>query len=916
MRGNTLIGTDLVSDVGDLREAIDRSDFASVAELYGAPFLGSLKLRRQSVEFEEWILETRATLASMVELAMLQQSRELHEAGEHRSAALAAEQAWEIAIRDGFPSPDYFETYHRILASAGSPTANGVRTMAEEFGIALAPVEPAKLEPRTEINPEQTVTPQPNSFALEHPGAAAATQLFGCQDELNAIARSVASHNLTTVVGLGGGGKTRLTAEFFNSAAAQTDFPNRHWVDLRDIADHELVAPAIAASLGQGFENVAALADRLPSDEPVLLVLDNFEHVLEAASVVHELLEGNRALRVLVTSRLPLEVATESLVKLNGLSTTDHELDSPAEQLFVSSARRAGVGDDRLSGWSRAAIRDVCRSVGGNPLALEIAGGWAQILPPKEILEALSMGNELLDTPMVGELRSMQAVLSQSWSTLEEPEQHTLMLLAAFPGGCLTKEALKLEQLPIRSIGRLVQHSLARLHVEGRITLHPLIESHALAELENRPDLNREFRQVLSTWCQSFADSLTADPNGTQAKTLGPEIANFASAWAWNARQGAWELHRSTLGLLRQFFTESGRISEGRALFAMTADTLRADPSGPQDILAAALESLGWFQMVSGEVAAARTLLDEALALGQGGPPSTEAQILRSIGVLHIATGELDKGTTNLNAALALISDEPGPLAAALRYDLAQAHHFRGEREQASSAARLALEAGRASDNWTLIVRSYLLLADIDIESDPQRAVVLLNEGWVIAKEASLDHLAIYFPLVLGRAHLNLSEAGLAEKYFTDGLEAAKKVGQLTTMCANYTGRAEARLMGEGHAEAIEDLRTGIRLALKSGSGRYLMAAAVVSCGAAAIRSAQGARGAQGAQGAQIKELLSLTLHHPAADQDARAEAAKTWRELFGDVPKSVLDPTTVPDTPGLDEVAERSLELLTSPLA
>lgn len=896
--GNTLVGSDLASDVGDLHDAIDRSDFDSLLHLCGPPFLGGLKLRRQSAEFEEWVLETRTTIASMIELALLHRGRDLYDAGELRAAAVVAEQAWEMTIRDGFPSPDYFEAYHRILAAAGRPSANAVRSMADEFGIALLPVEAVAFESNSAVaGPEVHLAA---SFAGSLPAAVAgAAQLFGREEELDAIASSVGSQRLTTVVGLGGSGKTRLVAEFFNSPDVERDFALRYWVNLRDVTDHDLVGPAIAAAMGQKFDDVASLANRLPDDKSVLIVFDNFEQVSEAAGVATELLDGNGALRILVTSRVPLEVATEALVQLTGLATSDDEIDSPAEQLFMASARRAGAGNDRLSGSNRAAIRDVCRRVGGNPLALEIAGAWAQILLPAEILDALALSNELLGSPMIGDQRTIDAVLTQSWSTLAEGEQDTLMLLATFPGGVLTKEALKLRQLPIRSIGRLVQHSLVRLHVEGRITLHPLIAGHALSELEQRPDLQREFHRVLSGWCQGFALAAQADSARPHSLAFEAEIANLTSAWSWDARHRLWELHRTTLGPLRRFFTESGRVSEGRALFAMAAEAMRSDPDHPEDLLAAILEVLGWFQMLSGHVAEARTHLDEALVIDPAGRPEARAEVLRTLGALQLTTGDIDEATANFDKGLALIADEPSALTASLQHYLAQAHSYRGDRERASAAARSALQAGRSINDSGVMTRAYLLLADIEVESDPQRAIVLLNEGWAIAKEASLDHLSIYFPSILGLAHLNLGETELAEKYFTDGMKSADDVGASSTLGANYVGRAEARLLRDETAGAIDDLKTGIRLALKTGSGRYLMWAAVVSCRASA---------ADPGLKSQAKDLLSLTLSHPAADQDARDKAVRTWQDFFDHaVPVAAnADPAAE-----LDEVAERSLELL-----
>ena len=172
----------------------------------------------------------------------------------------------------------------------------------------------------------------------------------------------------------------------------------------------------------------------------------------------------------------------------------------------------------------------------------------------------------------------------------------------------------------------------------------------------------------------------------------------------------------------------------------------------------------------------------------------------------------------------------------------------------------------------------------------------------MIAKDASLDSLAIYFPFILGLAHLKLEDAKEAERCFTDGIEAAEAIGNLPTLCANYIGRAEASLLLERSVEASEDLKTGIRLALKTGTARYLMWAAVISCRVAAAGQPTNQ---------QAKELLLLTLEHPAADQEARDKAVETLRDVFGADPPESGAPASDDET-SLDEVAERSLHLLT----
>jgi len=893
VQGNTLVGTDLPSDIRDLRDAIGRAELESAEALVDAPFLDGVKLRRPSLEFEEWVVETRATLAATAEAALLRRGRIHYDSGAYGPAADVAEQAWKIALRDGFPSPNCFDEYHQLLASDSRPSASAVRTMAHDFGIDLPPVKAIALG--------QTARSDDASPAETSTIIGTKNQLFGCQDELQAIASSVATRRLTTIVGLGGSGKTRLTREFFAAQQTQEDFPHRFWVNLVDVTQHDLVAPAIAAALGYRFTSVEALAAQLP-DEPVLLVLDNFEHLLEAAAVAHELVQHSESVHVLATSRVPLGLASESLIQLTGLKTSGESPDSPAEQLFIASARRVGVSDDQLGGPDHPAISDVCRRVGGNPLALELAGGWVQLLSPAEILDALSRSADLLDTSLVGDLRSMDAVLRQSWSSLADAEQQALMLLATFPAGCLAKEALALRELPTRSIGHLVKHSMVNMQIEGRITLHPLVADHAISERDQRPDLHHQFHQVLSTWCTQFSASIQKEPTSTQSRAYGAELANFTSAWLWAAHQRQWDLHRATLAPLRLFFADSGRISEGRPLLAAIADGLRSDPDGPPDLLAAVLEALGLFDVLSGQLGRAEPVLQEALSLIGDESAEIQAQVLQTTGYLQLATGQADAAATSFTAGLNSIGKAPSALTAKLQHDLAQVHHHRGERDLAASAARSALQSARSADDPTGMTRSYLLLADIEVETDPGNAVVLLNEGWAIAREASLDGLAIYFPHILGLAHLTMRKGEVAEDYFTQGMQAAHDLGQLPTVCANFIGRAEARLLQDNAAGAVEDLTDGIRLALKTSTGRYLMWAAVVSCRAARSRPSSAP---------QAKELLFLALQHPATDAEARMKAIDDLQTIYEEpVPANYgIDG----EPPSFDEIAERSLRLITS---
>src|SRR5918911_2080712 len=225
------------------------------------------------------------------------------------------------------------------------------------------------------------------------------TPLVGRRREVSEVRGLLAEARLVTLTGVGGTGKTRRALEVAH--AGREDFPGgRLFVDLARVADPRLVPAAIEHALGAQQHPGATPADRmgrLLGERRILLVLDNFEHVLEAAPVVTRLLSGAPELRVLATSRVLLHLSGEHEYRVPPLSLPSAA--GPVEQseavrLFVQAARAARP-DFVLTGANQGAVAAICARLDGLPLAIELAAARVRVFPPPALLARLGGSGRL-----------------------------------------------------------------------------------------------------------------------------------------------------------------------------------------------------------------------------------------------------------------------------------------------------------------------------------------------------------------------------------------------------------------------------------------------------------------------------------------------------------------------------------------
>ncbi len=386
------------------------------------------------------------------------------------------------------------------------------------------------------------------------------TPFIGREREIADITRLLREPEvrLVTILAPGGMGKTRLAL-----AAAETllpQFPNGvYFVPLAALSAADSIITAIAERTGCPPQQ--QVYDYL-GNKTALLVLDNFEHLLDGAPLVSDLLAAAPRVRVLATSRERLNLTAETVVLLDGLdypaaADMPEALACGAVRLFVQGARR--VRPDFEPDAALADIGLVCRLVQGMPLAVELAAAWVEVLSPGEIAGEIRRSLDFLQTTMrdVPErLRSVRAVFESTWRRLSGEEQSAFMKLAVFRGGCMRPAAEQVAGATLAVLTALADRSLVWRRPNGRYLEHELLRQYAAEQLE-QAGLADTVRDAHSRYYAALMNEREPDIKGRRQleglNEIEAEFENIRAAWLWAAENHTDDSINRMLEALFQF---------------------------------------------------------------------------------------------------------------------------------------------------------------------------------------------------------------------------------------------------------------------------------------------------------------------------------------------------------------------------
>lgn len=649
------------------------ANLQSAITLYQDNFLAGFHIR-EAHRFEEWATLERERLQRLAVTALHQlvadalQNNQLN-SGTAYAARLIKHDPYSEAAR---------QQMMRLLVRSGQRNAALAhyeqfrQFLADEIGVPPLPETNALYERIKFADPgRHNLSPQPTPFV-------------GRQAELAAIAAHLANPDcrLLTITGPGGMGKTRLAVQAAENQIGRY-LNGIILVPLTAVTTAStgdttgLVIEAIAEKLGLSFQGTdsieAELVDYLRQKE-MLLVLDNFEHLVAAAPLLHTILKQAPDVKLLVTSRERLNLQGEWLFDLHGLlrpaADQSDAVQSEAVQLFLQSARRVAAGFAADTAVTPAIVR-ICHLVRGMPLAIELAASWVRLLTPQEIVAEIENNLSFL-TSTLRDLperhQSMQAVFDASWELLTPAEQAIMAQLSVLRGRFSRDAAQAVAGISLPGLLALVDKSLVRKRTETgtavAFQLHEILRQYAAQKLSQQPALEQEARdrhgRYYAQFLQNHEKSLLQSGQKQALAAISAEIDNIRAAWQWFIQQENQTLLEQALVGMYLFYWARSWLREGFTAFQNAAAIIQHNDALLARILWRQAEFAAWLSQFD----EAQSLLTCSITILRAtGSQSELAMALEANGRLLYWQGHYTRARQQVEESLAIfrqIDDAPG----------------------------------------------------------------------------------------------------------------------------------------------------------------------------------------------------------------------------------------------------------------
>lgn len=485
------------------------------------------------------------------------------------------------------------------------------------------------------------------------------TRFIGRDLEIQAVQRLMRNSRLVTICGVGGAGKTRLAIEVAQRhrwrPTAAADSVEVYWVPLAAVTDAREVPAAVATGVGLtgslGTQAAPVLVNLL-SDRRLLLVLDNCEQVAAGCQeLLTQLLPACGQLAALATSRIPLGLVGEevfAIPQLGGEKLATDPFASDATALFLERARLVAP-TYALTENNAETVAEICETLHGSPLAIELAASWIHALSPADLLAEIKQSSDALtsDSALVeARHRSLRAILDSSWDWLDDRQRSVLSCLALFVGGFTREAAQAVAGAEPNSLATLISRSMIQRLPDpvggSRYQVHELVRSYALSRLEEVDAVaERHFAYFLDL-VESLEPSWNTPVEPVWSNPIGADLGNIDAATVWALkRRDAEKALRMAVGLDAFWIFSSPSIIVRQARLE-AALALPWEPTSVTSVRARAKAyHISALHERSGDPARRMELMKQAQALFQQvGDQAGVAACIRDHGVAWLHAGD------------------------------------------------------------------------------------------------------------------------------------------------------------------------------------------------------------------------------------------------------------------------------------
>jgi predicted ATPase/class 3 adenylate cyclase len=638
----------------------------------------------------------------------------------------------------------------------------------------------------SEFPPLRTLEGRPNNLPLQP------TPLVGRKSEVEEVAQRLCGEEvrLLTLTGPGGTGKTRLALQAGADLLEEFD-DGAFFVSLATITDPELVSSTIAGSLGLRENAGQSLTETIEGylhHKHLLLILDNFEQVLEGAPLVGELLGTCPELKVLATSRIPLRLYGEQEYPVPPLDLPDLARLPPLERLaqyeavrlFVERAK-AVKPDFEVTNDNALAVAEICVHLDGLPLAIELAAARTKLLSPRALLSRLGNRLKLLKggaRNLPTRQRTLRATIDWSYELLDEDEKPLFWRISVFSGGSMLEAIEEVcdpqgEMEALEVVGSLLEKSLLRMEEgaegESRFAMLETVQEYAREKLEESgeaEETRRRHAEFFVALAEEARPKLRAGPQVEWLERLEQENGNMRGVLSWalstddiaTAARLGWALYM--FWWIRNHQPEGQRWTE--PVFLRRSEL-------PPRLRIRTIIVFGAMVYGQGDIEFIERLCVELMELSQevGGDAQAEANAPMGLGLVATHRGDLEAAREHLEKALPLLREagEDG-LAAQTHTFFGTVLLLEGDHEGARRRFEEGLTLGRSIGDRLSICIALFSLAQLALAGgDYDRAFRWFAEGIVPSEElgdrGNIAHILEALGIVAGARGESLKAARL-----------------------------------------------------------------------------------------------------------------------------------------------------------